>query len=256
MWKKLRVAILLFILATVALGTWRGQSQARDWHNTIHVAIFPINGDGSAAAAARIASLNDASFKSIEDFLGGQAQEYGNHTLMPVRVALQPELKTAPPPAPPAAHSTLDVIEWSLKLRWWAWHQPAGSPRAHPRAFVIYWDSAATDGRVPNSHGLSKGLLAISNVHAVANMQRTNNVVITHEILHTLGASDKYDMATLMPRFPEGFAEPNRQPRYPQHLCEIMAGRIPVSESEADMPMALNDCVTGPLTAHEIGLTK
>lgn len=255
MWKKLRIAILLFILATVALSTWRGQTQARDWHNTLHVAIFPINGDGSAAAAARIASLNDSSFKDIEDFLSEQAAEYGNQTAMPVRVTLQPELKTPPPAAPPPEHSTLDVMIWSLKLRWWAWHQPNGTPRAHTRAFVIYWDSAATDGRVPNSHGLAKGLVAISNVHVAANMQRTNNVVIAHEILHTLGATDKYDMASLMPSYPEGFAEPDRQPRYPQRWCELMAGRIPLSETELDMPISLKLCMIGPLTAQEIGLT-
>jgi hypothetical protein len=255
MWKKLRVAIMLFILGTVAIGTWRGQSQARDWHNTLHVAIFPINGDGSAAAAERIARLNETSFKDIEDFLSDQAQDYGDETVMPVRVTLQAELKT-PPPAPPAEHDALDVMLWSLKLRWWAWHQPAGSPRAHTRAFVIYWDSEAAGGRVPNSHGLSKGLIAISNVHATASMQRTNSVVIAHEILHTLGATDKYDMASLMPRYPEGFAEPDKQPRYPQRWCEIMAGRTPLSESELDMPASLKACVIGPLTAREIGLAK
>ncbi len=108
MWKKLRIAILLFILATVALSTWRGQTQARDWHNTLHVAIFPINGDGSAAAAARIAGLNDSSFKDIDDFLTEQAAEYGNQTTMAVRVTLQPELHTAPPAAPAVscAHDT------------------------------------------------------------------------------------------------------------------------------------------------------
>ncbi len=256
MWKKLRIAILLFILATVALSTWRGQTQARDWRNTLHVAIFPINGDGSAAAAARIASLNDSSFKDIEDFLTEQAAAYGNQTIMPVRVTLQPELKTAPPAEAPAVHSTLEVSVSSLKQLWWALHQPSGTPRAHSRAFVIYWDSNATGGRVPNSHGLSKGLIAISNVHAAANMQRTNNVVIAHEILHTLGATDKYDMTSLMPIYPDGFAEPDRQPRYPQRWCELMAGRIPLSETELDMPASLGLCVIGPLTAREIGLTK
>lgn len=256
MWKKLRIAILLFILATVAIGTWRSQSQARDWRNTLHIAIFPINGDGSAAAAARIAALDEASFKPIEDFISTQAQEYGLQTIMPVRVTLHPALKSPPPPAPPAAHTALDVIVWSLKLRWWAWQQPDGSPRAHTRAFVVFYDSAASDGRVPNSHGLSKGLIAISNVHAAANMQKTNNVVIAHEILHTLGATDKYDPRTLMPLYPAGYAEPSRQPRLPQRFCEIMAGRIPLSESALDMPVSLKDCVIGPLTAHEIGLTK
>lgn len=256
MWKKLRITILLFILATVAFSTWRGQTVARDWRKTLQVSIFPINGDGSAAAAARIASLNPASFKDIEDFLTEQAQAYGNQTLMPVRVNLQPELKTPPPASPGRAHGVLDVIVWSLKMRWWAWRQPDGIPRAHTRAFVVYWDSEKTGGRVPNSHGLAKGLVAVSNVHVQAGMQRTNNVVIAHEILHTLGATDKYDPASLMPVFPDGFAEPDKQPRFPQRWCELMAGRTPISESKLDMPLSLGSCMIGPQTARETGLVR
>ena len=48
-----------------------------------------------------------------------------------------------------------------------------------------------------------------------------NAVVIAHELLHTLGASDKYNPQSLAPVFPEGYAEPDRQPRHPQRLAEI-----------------------------------
>lgn len=253
MWKKIRIAILLLILASVALATWRGQRAAQDWDHTIQIAIFPINGDGRDSTAAHIAGLRDEQFQDIETFLTEEAARYGIRNPRPVRVTLQPELKTPPPPAP-VVHSGLDVVLWSLKLRWWAWRQPAGVPRATIRAFVIYWDSSYTEGHVPNSHGLAKGQIAISNVHILRRMQRTNNVVITHEILHAMGASDKYDFADLMPRYPDGFAEPDAQPRYPQRLCELMAGRIPLSEQKTEMPYSLKDCVIGPASAQEIGL--
>ena len=252
MWKKLRVAILLVILASVGLGTWRSQHAARDWHNTLHIAVFPINGDGSPATAARIATLDDNSFKDIETFLSEQAEDYGNKTAMPVRVTLQKPVSSLPP-SPPQGGSALNMIIWSLKMRWWAWHQPDGVPRAHTRAFVIYWDSEKTDGAVPDSHGLSKGMIAVSNVHIARNMQRTNNVVIAHEILHTLGATDKYG-PSLMPSYPEGFADPDLQPRFPQKRCELMAGRIPLSDSQLAMPRTLDECIIGPLTAREIGM--
>ncbi|GAB4061183.1 hypothetical protein [Uliginosibacterium sediminicola] len=253
MWKKLRITFLLFILATVALSTWRAQGHARDWHNTLQIAVFPINGDGSARTAARIASLNAESFKDIERFLAEQAAEHGVSTLMPVHVSLQPALASLPPPAP-QARSGLDVVLWSLKLRGWAWHQPDGVPHADIRAFVIYWDSDLSGGRVPDSHGLAKGQLAISNVHVAQEMQRSNNVVIAHEILHTMGATDKYDFGSLQPSYPDGFADPASNPRYPQARCELMAGRIPVSESELSMPHSLRECLIGPLTAREIGM--
>lgn len=254
MWKKLRVAILLLILATVALNTWRGQQQVRDWSHTIQIAVFPLNGDGRPATARRIAQLGESDIKEIEDFLAAQAHAHGIPNPRPVMLALQPPLDSLPPPAPANAHA-LQVVLWSLRLRWWAWRQPEGTPRAHIRAFVIFHDSESTGGRVPDSHGLSKGRIAISNVHVAGSMQATNQVVIAHEILHTMGASDKYD-ADLLPRFPDGYAEPQAEPRTPQRLCEIMAGRIPESATEARIPDSLAECVIGDTSAHEIGMIR
>jgi hypothetical protein len=76
--------------------------------------------------------------------------------------------------------------------------------------------------------------------------------VIAHEILHTLGASDKYDMATQQPIFPDGYANPDRLPPYPQQSAEIMGSRIPQSKTESAMPPNLNYTVIGQKTANEI----
>jgi len=54
------------------------------------------------------------------------------------------------------------------------------------------------------------------------------------------------------PLYPQGFAEPQRQPRYPQRFAEIMAGRRPLSPAEFDMPDSLREVVVGALTAAEI----
>lgn len=78
-----------------------------------------------------------------------------------------------------------------------------------------------------------------------------NNVVITHELLHTLGATDKYDVNGL-PVFPDGFADPEQVPLYPQHAAEIMAGRIARSLDTAEIPQSLEYCLIGPETAAEI----
>ena len=85
-------------------------------------------------------------------------------------------------------------------------------------------------------------------------MHPRNQVVIAHELLHVLGASDKYIMGTGEPEFPFGYAEPNRQPLFPQTQAEIMGGRIPLSAYESAMPESLEECRIGRKTAEEIGL--
>ena len=83
-------------------------------------------------------------------------------------------------------------------------------------------------------------------------MSRQNNVVIAHEFLHTLGATDKYDPATNQPLFPDGYANPDLDPLLPQRFAEIMAGRTPLSRNEAETPASLVDALIGNKTAQEI----
>ena len=65
-------------------------------------------------------------------------------------------------------------------------------------------------------------------------MRGSDDMVIAHELLHTLGATDKYDLRTNQPAHPDGFAEPDREPLYPQSFAELMGGRIPVSNTGVD----------------------
>ena len=59
-----------------------------------------------------------------------------------------------------------------------------------------------------------------------------------------------------MPVYPDGYAEPEREPLYPQEAAEIMACRIPLSEVKAEMPEDLFHTVIGGKTAQEIKWTK
>jgi hypothetical protein len=141
-----------------------------------------------------------------------------------------------------------------LNLRWWAWRQPAAAPRADVRLFVSYWGPQTA--RAPNSHGLREGQIGLVNLYARPDMARQNNVVLAHELLHTLGASDKYDPVSLQPIHPDGYAEPAADPLLPQRFCELMAGRVPVTTDRAEQPHSLAQCLIGPATAREIGFVK
>ena len=99
------------------------------------------------------------------------------------------------------------------------------------RGCACSWSSMTRRLRaeLPHSVGLRKLLLGVAHVFANRRQQPVNNVVIAHELMHTLGATDKYDPANNLPIFPQGFAEPDREPLYPQRFAEIMGGRIPIS---------------------------
>jgi hypothetical protein len=148
-----------------------------------------------------------------------------------------------------------EVMAWSLRVRFWAWrHDGYDGPKAHVRLFLSYF--APDAGRLPHSVGLQKGLLGFVNAFASARQQGQNNVVIAHELLHTFGASDKYDPATNQPLFPDGYADPRANPLYPQDKAEIMAGRLPISAEQAETPASLDEAVIGAATAREINWVK
>jgi len=137
-------------------------------------------------------------------------------------------------------------------MRWWSYRH-ADTLGANPQVklFLLYFDPART-GTLGHSTGLQKGLLGRVNLFASREMDKQNNVVIAHEFLHTLGATDKYDLASNQPIYPDGYAIPNQTPLLPQRYAEIMAGRTPITENKAEIPAGLSDTVIGEKTAREI----
>jgi hypothetical protein len=71
-------------------------------------------------------------------------------------------------------------------------------------------------------------------------------------MLHTLGATDKYDLDNGEPLFPQGYAEPDKSPRYPQTYAELMGGRVPLGPSDSIMPRSLRLVRVGQQTSTEI----
>ena len=251
--RGVRIALLLAVLGMVALDAWLTKTRTTSWENTLRVSLYPIVADGQPATREYVGKLTREDFAAIESFLRTQAPEYGVAIQEPARIWLRPALDQLPP-LPPQDRGLFGTIGWSLKLRWWASRREAAqpSPRGHARIFVLYYDPASTSA-VAHSLGLKEGLIGIVHAFASRAQAPTNNIVIAHEVLHTLGATDKYEPATGQPRYPEGYADPDASPRHPQEAAEIMAGRIPLSASRAEIPVSLDQVVVGAATAAEIG---
>ena len=253
MFRRFRIAILLYILILVGGGAWLTSRDTTDWQEPLWVLVYPINADHSKASDSYIRRLEPDRFIAIERFFSGQARAYDLELELPVTIRLATPLSVSPP-SPPRGGDTLSVMWWSLKLRYWVWNveRQQSEPQADIKVFVLYHDPKLVSS-LPHSLGLQKGLIGVVHAFSSAHMSQSNNVIITHEIMHTVGASDKYDPKSGLPIYPAGYAEPKLKPRYPQSKAEIMGGRIPLSQKDAQIPRSLKQVLVGQQTAIEIG---
>lgn len=254
MFKAMRISLLLFVLFFVAVSTWLTQARSTDWNNSLWVKVYPINGDGSNEAARYIGDLKKSDFDAIESFLARETERYAHDIARPVRIELGEAVREQPP-ALPTEPNMLSIMLWSLQMRWWAAGATDEQDSIEPdvRIFVRYHEPDHAI-RLENSVGLQKGMVGVVNAYASRRHNGANNVVIAHEFLHTLGATDKYSPADGQPIAPHGLAEPERQPLYPQRYAEIMGGRIALAENDSVIPRNLGYAMIGPLTASEIKL--
>jgi len=257
MFRRIRITVLLLLLLVIGLAAFRDKIYGTQWDAPYVIALYPSNGDGSAVAEQYVSSLTLADFTPLEKFFQDEAREYGVSLDRPMQFTLAGQLRALPPLPPTHSPNIASVMLWSLHFRWWAWSTPPKPPAPTPRIrmFMLFYDPKL-NSVLDHSTGLAKGRLGIAHLFASKDLAGSNQTIIAHELLHTLGATDKYDLQTNQPRYPDGFAEPGTIPRYPQRFAELMAGRIPVSAQEAKIPESLKEVLIGPATAAEIGWQK
>jgi len=251
MWRNLRIVILLLILATVVQQIWLDKADLA-WKHNLYVAVYPVNADGSASVSAYLRTLSADDFEPVAEYFAEEAAQYRLGLRRPIELQLGAQVNDVPP-APPADGSILSTITWSLKFRAFAWaNSPKVNIKPDIRLYLLYHDPA-THPRLSHSTALNKGRIGRVNLFGDRAYAKQNLVITAHELLHTLNATDKYDLSTTLPAYPDGFAEPDKSPLYPQNFAELMGGRIPKSETLAEIPKSLKQTLVGEKTAHEIG---
>ncbi|MBF0381288.1 MAG: hypothetical protein HQL69_09730 [Magnetococcales bacterium] len=251
-WGFWRIGFLLIILLIVGEMAISNESRISKWFAPAVVAVHIIAADDSPNTAQFIDSINIDSFLGLEWFFTRNAQLHEFALENPIKLHIIDKKLYTHPPIPPKQPNIFTAIFWSLHMRFWA----SGieySKELNPdiQLFLLYHDPEITN-RVPHSFGLKKGRIGVANLFASHDMSASNKVIIVHELLHTLGATDKYNPANNMPSYPDGYAEPNKNPLYPQVRGEIMGGRIPISSTEATIPFGLSQMDIGSATAKEI----
>ncbi len=254
MWRKIRIIILLLILATTLQQVWLDNNDLA-WKRNFYVAIYPVNADGTANVSAYLRTLQPEDFEPVAEYFAEAATPYALGLRRPIELRLGAQVDEVPP-APPVDSGVLSTVIWSLKFRLFAWaNSPKVNVKPDIRLYLLYHDPAAHNG-LSHSTALSKGRIGRVNLYADHAHHAQNLVILAHELLHTLRATDKYDLRTTLPDYPTGYAEPDRNPLYPQHFAELMGGRIPQSEHRAEIPKNLGQTLIGEVTAREIGWLK
>lgn len=253
MFRFLRIAILLTILVIVAGNQWLTGHRLGSWKKPLWITVYPVLASPDPEVRRYVQGLDAGSFQKISGFLNREAARHGQ-SLSETAVFQVAQTLTKLPPALPAGDSGLKVAWWSLQMRWWSWRNGSQDGLAPDdiKMFVLY-QLADPSGPLERSVGVKNGSYGLVNAVASRQMAAHNRIIMTHELLHVLGATDKYDLRTGQPTAPDGLANPDQRPVYPQQRAEIMGGRIAVSARSWRYPSSLEYCAVGTRTAAEIG---
>ena len=249
--RNVRITILLIVLAGVAITAASTRRRLHAWVAPLRVSVVPVAEPGDPGAERYVKSLPSNAFAEVGRFLLAQAALQKRDT-GGIDVETTRSIDVLPPD-PPDGSSRLAVILWSLQLRWFdiqAAHT-FGLPDSDVRIYVVF--HAVHPGQsLDASVGLEQGHVGVVQAPAGSRDRGWVALAVTHELLHTLGATDKYDDAG-HPRIPEGLGEPDRNPTLPQEKCEVMAGTVAVDVDKSPMARSLEQCAVNSFTAEEIG---
>jgi hypothetical protein len=253
---RLRLAILVGLLGLTVLWAMHdiySRRERTEWERPLSIAVALVQLGPVDQAAL---NLLNAQFHALEIRLASEYRRYGGHMARPVIFTLYgPVNIDKPAPAAPEADIP-SLARHAYEL--WRWTHavdegcdlPARSFDSRiylvmraPREKGVQWVEGSSElgGRV----GVASVELDVSSVDLAL-------FVATHELLHTLGASDKYD-PTGRALIPSGLVEPDRVPRYPQRFAEIMARNLVLAPGAERPPESLAELGVGIATAREIG---
>ncbi len=250
---KLRVALLLSVLLVVLLYAWRDHSTRRarnEWKRTLDVAFVIVTSPGVEAHA--VTELR----RRVPDLSRRLAQEFTRYRASaprPFDIAVYgPTALAAPPPEP--GEGLLDAARYAYRLHRFSsdLDDRAGVPSRAFDSRIYVLLSPPTDRALVEGTSEHGGRVGFARAELDGESVDLALFVAAHELFHTLGALDHYgpDGRALVP---DGLAEPDLEPRYPQRLVELMARDRPLSEAEETRLSTLDELGVGPATAREIG---
>jgi hypothetical protein len=252
---RVRVSLLLAILSVVIVwgsADWYERRARTSWQRPLRVALVLVERE---AIDPSTLALIHARARELERRLG---REYARHTgreLAPVSFVVSRAVRVAERPPSMHAQSLLGLLDATYDR--WRWTRAVDElAGVDGRAYDarIYFVMQRAKGDLAYVEGDSElgGRVGVAQAEIEPKTVDFSLFVVAHELMHTLGASDKYD-ADGRAVYPSGFAEPTRLPLYPQPGVEVMARNVPFSPRSERPPSTLDELFVGDTTAREIG---
>lgn len=255
--RRIRVAILLAVLiVTAAWGastaykrTIRGR-----WQRPLQVGIVLLAPGGSVNAEHWRQGAS-----GLSDRLAEEMQRWRGPGAIPFDLSVVgPVAWNRPLPFTPASRSLVDRARHALDV----WRTVREIDRAAGgvaggfdiRVFVFAATLPGDQVEFAEGSGALNGEVAFVRGSADGDLSIPLQA-IGHELLHTVGASDKYD-GQAHAREPDGLADPDRVPRHPQDHAEWMVGEVAIGPGRGRLPASLAELRVGPTTAREIGWVR
>lgn len=253
-----RVRIALLLAALVVAAGWahavrRDRGQRSDWDRTLAVQVVLLAADPQAPGAR----LLSASLPALEQRLAQEMARHRGPGPAPFSLEVRgPVAWQEPLPLHPAGEGALARVRHA----WVLWRTlrrideatgPASGP-ADARIYVALEAAVAGARTFAEGSGALGGEVGMVRAAVVPGDATLALAAIAHELLHCLGASDKYDAAGHAEE-PQGLVEAGRTPRYPQRFAEWMVGEVPTGPGRGRLPASLDELAVGEATAREIG---
>jgi len=252
---KIRVAVLLAILVGVLLYAWRDVRSRRarkDWDRPLYVAVVllevaPLDPQAVSTLRERLGTLDEK--------LAEQMRRYRSSSNHPFAFAFFGPVPVERPPPQLGGEGATEAAKQSYEAWSYLSHVDAAAKLDaslfDTRIYVAARPPTNAAHEMVEGSSEQDGRIGVVTVELDASMADLTSFVIAHELLHTLGASDKYD-ASGHALVPDGLAEPARDPLYPQRFAEVMARNRPVAPGVEKVPATLDELAVGPATAREI----
>ena len=248
--------MLLAVLATLGLRAWQVKQERTSrhaWTRPLGVSVVLVT--QQAVAPGTLASWRDA-LPSLSRWFQQERARLAPGAQMPFTFQLEaPALVAELPPFEPTAES------WSARA-WHAWtlrralaeidRKAAAARDADLRIYVVLREDTAAGGTWVDGIAAAGGTFGMVRAPRGETELGLPLIAVAHELLHCMGAADRYD-AEGHARIPEGLAEPDLRPRFPQRYAEVMTGELPEADGRGRVPRGLAETRVGELTAREVG---
>lgn len=251
--RNVRVAVLLMVLVAVALYGWqrtRRRALRNSWNGPLPVAVVLV---APKSPSPEVVAAWTRGLSRLETWMQGEytrANGSPGVTMLPFTL-LGPVTVDQPLPLPQpdaeVAERTRSALAFESAAS--AIDEQASVPKG---AVVIdVWLEPAGGSSFVEGLGEAGGVRGLVHGNLDDTQIDLELIAVAHELLHCLGASDKYgaDGHAL----PNGLAEPSRAPLYPQRFAELMAVERATSAHDGLLPNSLDEVRVGPVTAREIG---